>query len=213
MSGSAASLGACAVCAARLASLRNMALVKGVARGAKETGDGDWNHARLREFMVQNCYDGLGNVMFHNKCLANAFKNPTPLSKGLLARAHAAAIAYRDRGANFVQKGKLTKAMEKRVVVPSMYECDTDAYLLTLDDDAPVRLLALNVAHGNTGNEHAAAPYVQTRDAFRTYVMNNRSPTGRTADANGRLHGAAFYLSAEWTQIRKQGRPTDPGDD
>lgn len=50
--------------------------------------------------------------------------------------------------------------------------------------------------HDLIGKESSAAKN-QARVAFRDFLRLHKSPSGRTADANGRMHGAAFYLNAK----------------
>lgn len=43
-----------------------------------------------------------------------------------------------------------------------------------------------------------------SRSKFCEFVRAHRSPTGRTADNNGRFHGASFYLDSKWVVLRNR---------
>ena len=195
-----------------------MAVGQGVERQKSErAGGGRWNYARLREFLVRNAYDPRGNCLCHSACLARVFSNPNPLGKETMARTHAVAIAFRGRSDRFVRKSAVNAQMRQRVVVPLGADgrnVDANAYLESLEADDLVEVMPAEIHHGNAGNKHAGLPYEKTRGlAFRNFVRNRRSSTGRTADAGGRYHGALYYLDAQWTAIRKQNRDSDPADD
>jgi hypothetical protein len=62
--------------------------------------------------------------------------------------------------------------------------------------------------HGNTGREgNRATKFKLARLLFRAFVERVRTTTGRTKDANGRYHGAAFYL---WVIFDKMRYRTEP---
>lgn len=61
-------------------------------------------------------------------------------------------------------------------------------------------LLPQDRQHGLVGQPSNRAK-VDEHALFRSYVANNRSPTGRTADYIGRYHGATMYLVLKRTVL------------
>lgn len=160
-----------------------------------------YNYARLGRVAIDVLFDGRGNWLVHEACARRHLN----VSNSWLARCHSRAIE-----AAHVPIVKMTKS-----AIASSPNVDALVARIRRPDDCLLsaqqffKSSALNTVFDVTASvEHGlcGAPSNRTkvaeRNLFVEFVRAHRSPTGRTADKNGRFHGAAFYLDSKWAVLR-----------
>ena len=91
------------------------------------------------------------------------------------------------------------------IVLPKDCNISFAPFLKSLLDTDLVTILSasrtgLHGLQGKVGNRCN----LKVQQAFIDFVLGNRSPTGRTLQADGRYHGAQFFLHSRFSQIRLQ---------
>jgi len=160
-----------------------------------------FNYARLKVALAERAFDLHGNAIVHIECIAGAFGVHADFLQ------HARTLAIDKRRTPLLEISSAGVAtdprMLARVVVPATFIGSAFEYVASLGATGtvyvtrPASSLALV---GKTSNR--AKPYSRARALCRDFVLEHRSPTGRTQDVNGRYHGAEFYTDAKPQQLR-----------
>lgn len=97
-----------------------------------------------------------------------------------------------------------------RILRPDDCQLSTEQYLRSLPVDGNVTVFRDPTSfHGLTGKKSNHAKR-QAHVAFGYFVGLYRSPIGRTADKDGRMHSDAYYLNANWQVWRLIENTVDP---
>lgn len=161
------------------------------------TEPGRYNYARLNSVAIDTLFDKAGNFVVHRTCAAQKLY----LSKTCLTRIHAKAIRVRNAPILTEPRSSIAPCdteVTEHVVLPEDFLLSVAKYLSSLSSSDSVYLVAdRKKTHGLCGkrsnNEKSAA-----QNFFKVFVRKHSSPNGRTADANGRYHGATGHLDAKF---------------
>jgi hypothetical protein len=150
-----------------------------------------YNRARLIQLLAMHAFDALGNPVGHLWCIATAIG----VGSEFMGHAHREAVALSQNPVRKITKKELTALkLDDKVIVPEGSSHLTQSrYLKSLNDDDEVTVPGHAVLgqHGLAGKKSNHA-LKETQEAFILFVKMNRSSTGRTPDAHGRLHGAEY---------------------
>lgn len=180
---------------------------RGTTSGGKQNARSLYNYARLGSVVIDVLFDGRGNWMVHEAC-ARGFLN---VSNWWLARCHNRSIAMAHTPTVKMTKSSIASSSNVDSLVDRIRR--PDDCLLSARQYFKASSLS-TVFEVTSSDEHrlVGAPSnrakVAERKLFQAFVRANRSPTGRTADKNGRYHGATFYLDSKWVVLRN-GRTND----
>jgi hypothetical protein len=189
----------CAACEAKLDSVVGLAVHarRTVAeRKLIKSDQEEWNYARLTTVLVVHVFDPLGNFLVCCACLIRRFA----VSHTFVARVHALALQWRLAPVVVLTKQEFeTKNLDlARVVAPETWLGSKRAFVKSRQPADSINVTSLAYAHGLVGKPSNRAKNVQlARTLMRAFVRGCRSPTGRTPDANGRPHGALWYLDCK----------------
>ena len=163
---------------------------------------GEHNLSRLRTRLLSLAFTPTGQWQVHAECLRAEFN----VGKGWLANLHRSAL--KQSGVSTAKKTKeyvIKWGLENDVLVDQTYSDHSQKqYLAKMGHlDLVEIVLSAKGKHrlSNQASNNAATP---TKQMFITFVLSNRSSTGRTADKQGRYHGAEYYLSPRFKQLKKQ---------
>jgi len=138
-----------------------------------------------------HAFDALGNPVAHLFCIAKAIG----VGSEFMGHVHREAVVLSENPVRKITKKEIKALkLDDKVIVPEGSSHLTQSrYLKSLKDDDAVTVPGLAVLgnHGLAGKQSNHA-LKEIQDKFITYVKLNRSSTGRTPDAHGRLHGAEY---------------------
>lgn len=166
------------------------------------TGQGVHNFTRLKAAISRLCFDAAGNWLVHEK-FCRSFLG---VSNRWMSHAHHLAISLRQRPTDTITAEKLSlltgEARNRAVadvITPRDCPMTVEQYLRRgAPEDKIFVQRSITSVHG-LGGKISNAARSDAREAFREFLCLNRSPAGRTADKNRRVHGAGYYLDAKWT--------------
>jgi len=95
---------------------------------------------------------------------------------------------------DFVRLEKLGQLTQEHLLLPVNCDVPYKQYLadLAMADGAMVQILssALAGAHGLKGKKGNRMK-IRLRELFKKFIVEHRSPTARTVQSDGRMHGSA----------------------
>lgn len=196
----------CAECATKIAAIKlrlHVARRTMAERKLVKNKTFMWNYERVKRGLAEFAFDANGNFECCSACIGEAFD----VGPDFIASAHKLARARRDAPFAEATKADFDKdpKLVARLILPPEFDGSPLQYVrgLSVSDKAMVGLPLSS--HGGAGKPpNSAKRYDYARVLFGQFVKANRSPTGRTADSNGRTHGAQYYLSCGWTQLRQR---------
>ena len=97
---------------------------------------------------------------------------------------------------------------EEQTVRPEDSQGSHAQWVKALPDTEPITILSRVGQHGLAGKQSNRAKTAE-RKAFSEFIMAHRSDTGRTKDADGRYHGAEFFLFSKLTKLKTQSGRAD----
>lgn len=161
----------------------------------------EYNYVRLKSVLFNYLFNSNGGWAVHEKCA----REKLCVSNRFLADVHRQAVELFGAPVRRMKKsdiGSRRDELMENIILPSdcmltrarFYDSASSDYLFDI-------LLPRDRLHGLVGRPSNRAK-THERALFRSYVANNRSPTGRTADHKGRYHGAVFYLDSKWTVLK-----------
>jgi hypothetical protein len=169
-----------------------------------------YNLVRLKTYLVNSCFEASGTALVHHLCLKAALG----VGSGFVSACHAAAIRWSQNATvNITKKLFISLKLNEEDLLrkEGSVRCHTQ-YLKSLEDDAEVTVVARASQHalrGKLSNRRLS----EQRDLFRTWVVLNRAPTGRTKDAGGRFHGAEYHFLSKLKYTLVQSGRDAPTDD
>lgn len=163
-----------------------------------------YNYARLQQGLVAFAFDALGNFCCHSTCLSSRLG----LSSATIARVHRAAIQRVEASTELLSvRDIVRRALHERALLPEDNVRTRRAFFQSALLETPGLKLDVNLqglsGHGLMGKISNRAR-VREMELFKDFVKANRSSTGRTADANGRLHGAGFTFDPKIRSLRSK---------
>lgn len=153
-----------------------------------------YQYSRLQQALITNAFDAQANLGCHSQCLSVFFN----LSSSLVGRIHRVAILRADAPtkkmtvSDTVRLGKCEQAVlpeEETTTRRKFFKSD-----LAERPQLLLNVLVLGLSSNGNAGKVSNRSRVGDIDHFIDFVKSNRSATGRTADANGLLHGAVYYL-------------------
>lgn len=167
-----------------------------------------YNYARLGVLVINRIFDRRGNWTAHEAC-ARAHLG---VSNWWLARFHARAIEASQMAVKRIIKSEIVASPNATTLISRIRRPDncllSAAQILQSLSSAAVADVVNVTEHGLTGMP-SNRKKVTEQIKFSEFVRAHRSPTGRTADKNGRRHGASFYLDAKWKVLRNKRNTED----
>eukprot|EP00170_Pyropia_yezoensis_P001602 contig_6943_g1606 len=186
---------------AQLANAKRTARENLLVQGGRDQRQRDYNYARLGVVAVDLLFDSRGNWVVHGQCAREYLR----VSNWWLAKLQNRTIEAAQVPVRRMAKSKVAASTNADMLI-SCIRRPSECLLSTLQFFKSCSMtyvfdIFCPSAHGLTGKPSNRTK-VAEQQKFSGFVRAHRSPTGRTADKHGRLHGAAFYLDAKWTVLR-----------
>ena len=170
-------------------SKKEIAALSKQASGSSYSVKCSFNYSRLRDSLIDcHVWDQFGSSSVHHVCLAKHIG----VTHNFLTSLRGFVIdTMRTPIKELSKREVLTRGIEDDVIIPVEFQhLSVAQYLQGLDGAAKVQVPARKVSHHGLSGKPSNHSKFKERRLFEVFVKINRSPTGRTRDASGRVHGA-----------------------